>query len=409
MPNLFQNTTSGAGDLKTIFEGPIREQLNDQTKFVKMSDRVTKPWSAKQINVPLNIARNQGIGSTTDGGALPAIGRQGLTQATIVAKYNYARTGITGAMIKSSMSDAGSFVRDFQYEMDRSIQDLSTDVDRQWAWNGDGKVASMGANAVATTSITIAGRETGEPAQKFVAANMQFDIYTSAGALVQSGITIQSITGDIMASTATAVVSTPVNASLGDYIVRSGSYGNDIQGILYSQDGLTTSIYGIDRSTTPQFQGNLVDAGGQQLTLSMLQSVYNRVPYRSGKPIDWISTEFSGIQMYQKLLTPDIRFVASGGSPNKGDGSFGQGTEYNMAFMGVGVEVIWTQSPKFLFLNKKSWKWYEMCPASFADESGAPAIAQPSTDAYEMRLRWFGNAFCDQPGANAVLKGYISP
>ncbi len=36
-------------------------------------------------------------------------------------------------------------------------------------------------------------------------------------------------------------------------------------------------------------------------------------------------------------------------------------------------------------------------------------IAQSDVDSYEVRLRWFGNLFNEQPSACAVLTNYISP
>lgn len=406
MANLFQNTSSGAAELKIVYEGPIRDQLNENIPLIKMADKITKGWSGLQINVPIRSSRNQGIGATTDGGLLPTIGRQVTNQAVVNAKFLYGRAGITGPMIKAAQSDIGSFVRSMSFEMEKLTEDMKVDTDRQMGWNGTGTLATMSSAAVAATSLTIAGRESTEPALKFLDINLVFDIYTSAGVLVQSGITVQSITtGTRTSATAVIVVDTPVTSSATDIIVRSGSYNNEVQGILTTQDGGTSSVYNINRANVISYQGNLLNAASAQLSLDLMQQAYNNALYGGGKSIDAVWTDYTSIRYYQKLLVPDKRFT----NTVKADASFGMGDKFFMDFMGVAVVPSPTMPTRFFFLNKQSWKWYEQSAPAFADESGAPAIAQVSTDAYEMRLRWFANLFCDQPSTNAVLSTYISP
>jgi len=84
-------------------------------------------------------------------------------------------------MIKASQSDAGSFVRSAAYELEQGFKDLKTDLNRQLAWDGTSDLATMSVASVASAQITIAGRESTEPALKFIDVGMIIDIVDSNG------------------------------------------------------------------------------------------------------------------------------------------------------------------------------------------------------------------------------------
>ena len=124
MSNQFQSISSGLAELKNYYQGPIRDQFNEEIPILRGAEKVKQGWSGYQVVRPLRVVRNQGIGATSDGGTLPAIGRQTTQQALISAKFNYLRFGVTGPMIKASASDVGSFVRSAAYELEMGYKDL---------------------------------------------------------------------------------------------------------------------------------------------------------------------------------------------------------------------------------------------------------------------------------------------
>jgi hypothetical protein len=173
MANLFQGLTSGLAELKNFYQGPIVSQFNDDVPVYRAAEKDKKSWSGQQVIRPIKVRRNPGIGAVADGGNLPAIGRQTTEQAIIQAKFNYLRFGVTGPMIKASQSDVGSFVRTAAYELEQGYQDLMTDANRHFAWDGTGYLASVSTAAVATTTLVIAGRETGDSALRFVDVGLE--------------------------------------------------------------------------------------------------------------------------------------------------------------------------------------------------------------------------------------------
>jgi hypothetical protein len=333
MANLFDNNTSNLAQLKSIFMGPIQDLLSQDLPVLRAAEKLTKGWSGSEVIRPLRSSRNQGVGATTELGALPAIGRQGTVRATITARLNFMRFGISGLMIASSKSDSGSFIRSGQWELERGYEDLSNDLNRQYGDNGVGVLATVSANAIASTVISITGRSTGEEAAQFLAAEKVVDIYTSAGVLVAQGLTISAVTATVGALTGTITLNAPVTCSSTDVIVSSGAYNNEIQGLLAAMDGLTTTIYGVNRANVPAYQGNVTNASGAQLSLDRMQAVYNAGLKRGGvKDAQYsaIYCDFDSLRYYQRLLTPDKRYQ----NTVEGDGAFGKKGKFYLEFNG---------------------------------------------------------------------------
>lgn len=406
MSNVFQSISSGTGLLKNFYQGPIVDQFNEDVAIYRAAEKIKNAYTGFQVNRPLRLNRNTGIGASTDGGILPSIGRQTVVQATISAKFNWCRFGITAGMIKASAADAGSFVRDAAYELEQSYGDLKSDVNRQLSWDGSGTLATTNTAAVASTTLIIAGRESTEPALKFILPTMIVDIYDSTGATLKaSGVTINSISsGTGSSATATLILDTPVTSAVGDIMVRTNSKGNEIQGLLYPLDGGTSTIYGIDRSTYIQYQGNVTTVSAQ-LNLAVMQTAYNEGMRRGNAKYNAIWTDYTSLGYYQKLLTPDKRYVNS----MQGDGTFGKKSEFYLEFMGLSVVPDKDCPTRIFFLPSEVLKNYSLCDLEFADETGSQFIAQTSTDSFETRIRLFSNLFNEQPAACAVLKTYTSP
>lgn len=404
MSNQFQSITSGLAELKNIYEGPIQDQFNEDLQMFRGAEKVKKGWSGYQVVRPLRVRRNQGIGATSDGGNLPAIGIQTTTQATISAKFNYLRFGITGPMIKSSQNDQGSFVRSAAYELEQGYNDLKNDMNRQVGWDGTGTLAQANANTVASGTLVIKGRESSEPALKFVDVGLVFDI-VSGGAVIQSAITVTAISGNPDDATATLTCNAPVTCSASDTLIRSGSLNNELQGVLYSMDGGTSSIYGVSRSTYPIFQGNSLSLSSAALSLDKMQQAWNAGKRRGGAKYSAIKCDFDSLRFYQRLLTVDKRYS----NTIKGDGGFSDKDQNYLEFNGLPLVADKDFAQRILFLTENDWKLYVLCDLEFADETGTMYIAQTGTDQLEVRIRYFANLFNEQPNANSIMKTYVSP
>lgn len=407
MANNYQGVTSGLAELKIFYQGPMVDQFNEDIAIWRGCEKGAHPWSGSQVNRPMKVRRNPGIGATSDGGVLPNVGRQTTIQAVIPAKYNYLRFGITGPMIAASKSDVGSFVRAAAFELKEGYNDLKSDSNRQMSWDGTGDLARINTAAVATTSVVLKGREDTEAALKFLDVGMMVDIYTSAGAAVQQGLTINAITaGDATTATATVTFDQAVTASANDVIIRANSASQEINGLLTQLDGATSTIFtNIVRADYPITQGNAVDLNGAQMTLDSLQRVQDLAESRGGSGINAIYSDYASRRMYYKLLVGDKRYVNTA----KGDGGFADKDKSYLAFN----EIPWVADKdcptRVFFLPKGHIEKYVLQEMEFADETGTMYIAAAENDALESRVRFFANLFNAKCSASGVLVDYVSP
>lgn len=406
MPNAFQSITTGLAELKNYYQGPIKDQFSEDLPVYRAAEKIKQGWSGFQVVRPLRVRRNQGIGATSDGGILPAIGNQSTVQATIQSAFNYLRFGITGPMIKASASDVGSFVRSAAYELEMGYKDLKSDANRQLTYDGTGTLATANANTTASTSFVITSRSGTEPALKFVDVGLVFDIVsTSTGLVTNSSVTVNAVSGTPSGLTATLTLSAPVTCLATDKLIRSGSLNNEMEGILYSMDGGTTTIYNVNRSTFPSYQGNVFNKAGAQLTIDAIQQGYNEGMRRGGTKYDALYSDFDSLRMYQKLLTADKRYV----NTVKGDGGFANKDQFYLDFNGIAWVPDKDCPQTILGLESDDWKMYVLSELEFADETGSMYIAQTSADQLEVRVRFFANLFNEQPSAQFRLLNYVSP
>jgi len=403
MANSFASSTLAAtvGLLKNYYADAIVSQFNDEVPLYKAMEKGKDKAAGLQVIRAVKTVRNQGLGWTTDGGVLPSIGTQTTTQATIPFKYGYLRFGLTGPMLAASKNDKGAFASVMEYEMSEGLKDFISDFNRGLFYNGNGNLATVSANAVSSTVITVTGRESTEDGSQFLSPGMAIDVY-SGTTKVASNVIINSLTGT---TTATLTLNAAVTVSANDIVVRANNYGNEVNGLYYTLDGATSSIYGINRATYPQFQGNVVTTTGQ-LNLDLLQQTWNLGKKRGGAKYDAIYCDFDSERFYNKLLVADKRYVGR----VAGDGTFSSKEGSYLEFAGIKVTPDKDSPRRFWFVDSSTWKKYELGdPLHWVDESGSVMFQQQSADAFEVRLRHMCNIFCEKPSANAVLSGYLAP
>ncbi len=410
MGNAFQTVSAASALIKNVYRGGLIDLLNAEMAVYRAAEKMKDQYSGGSVIRALRTRRNQGIGSGSDGGTLPKIGRSVNVNATINPKYNWLRFGISAGMIKASQSNEGSFVRGYANELKMSYGDFKTDVNRQLCGAGDGALALVNTLSAASSSLVIKGRTTGEAALKYVDVDLTFDVYRAA-VLIASGVTVTAVSGSPGGATATLTLDQAITTAVGDVLVRSGATTTtDIQGLFVALDGATTgSVYGVDRAVSLAYQGNVSDvsaAASPNLSLANMQAVFNE-GLRRGNVGKYNAgyTDFSTLGMYQKLLTPDKRYVNS----KEGDGSFGNKGEFYLEFNGVALVPEKDFPVKLAFLPAEVLKYYILSELEVADETGSAYIAQSDSDQFETRLRFFGNLFNEQPAACAVLTGYTSP
>lgn len=411
MANSFASVNSALAILKNYYAGPIVSQFNDDLPLYRGAEKGKEKWNGLQVIRPVKVRRNQGIGATSDGGTLPKIGNQTTVQAIIASKYNYLRFGLTGPLIKSSQGDKGAFVTAMEFEMTEGLNDLKWDVNRQLSWDGTGYLATVGANVVASNVITITNRDnaatviqSAEGPEKFLDIGTTFDV-TDGTNIIASGITITAMSG-IGTATVTLTCDQVVTCSANQFLIRTNSLNNEIQGVATLLKSSAQTAYNISQTTYPSFLGNNVDNAGQPLNLNVMQQLYNNARRRGGAKISALYCDFDTERYYNRLLVVDKRYI---GEKVTGDGTFTQKDQVYLNFGGSPVLADQSCPTRIFMLTEGNLKKYVLAELEWADETGSYMIAQVGTDSWEVRLRLFANLFLEKPSAAGMLQNYISP
>lgn len=411
MANQFATITNALAILKNYYAGPIVSQFNDDLPLYRGAEKGKEKWNGQQVIRPVKVRRNMGIGATSDGGNLPKIGQQTTVQAIVAAKYNYLRFGLTGPLIKASQGDKGSFVTAMEFEMSEGLNDLKWDVNRQLAWNGNSRLATVSANSLGSNTISVQHRDvqasiaSAEAPEKFLDIGMQIDIIDTSNNIIANNVQITAMSG-LGTATVTLTLDNNVNVLTNNLVVRSGTATQEIQGLLTSLDGGSSSIYNVDRSVYPSFQGNSVDLAGQPLNLNAMQQVYNNARRRGGAKVSVVYCDFDSERYYNRLLVADKRYI---GEKVTGDGTFTRKDEVYLNFSGAPIMADQACPTRFFMITEGNLKKYVLAELEWADETGSYLIAQTGADAFEARLRLFANMFLEKPSGSGALQNYISP
>ena len=262
--------------LKEVYQGRIREQLNDEIVALKRITRsgsgVTNEVGGKYVTFPIHTRRNAGIGSRFESEALPTPGQQGHAAARVNLKYAYGGVQLTGQAISLSDTDAKAFAKALDNEVEGLKNDLKKDMNRQVYGSGNGAIGvASGANTGATVPVY--------DARLFQVGAV---VDTQTGTTVDnSGLVISAV--DVAAGTVTFTTTPGTALADGDIIVRKGSgvaaAGNrELTGLaaIVSDSG---TLYNIDPSTEPEWKATVNDNSGtlralsESLMINMVDSI----------------------------------------------------------------------------------------------------------------------------------------
>jgi hypothetical protein len=251
--------------LKEVYQGRIREQLNDEIVALKRITRsgsgVTNEVGGKYVTFPIHTRRNSGIGSRFESEALPTPGQQGHAAARVGLKYAYGGVQLTGQAISLSDTDSKAFAKALDNEVEGLKNDLKKDMNRQVYGSGNG---AIGVASDANTGATVPVYD----ARLFQVGSV---VDTQTGTTVDNaGLVISAI--DVAASTVTFTTTPGTALADGDIIVRAGSgvgaAGNrELTGLaaIVSDSG---TLYNIDPTAEPEWKASVDSNSGTNRALS---------------------------------------------------------------------------------------------------------------------------------------------
>jgi len=287
--------------LKEVYQGRIREQLNDEIVALKRITRsgsgVTNEVGGKYVTFPIHTRRNSGIGSRFESEALPTPGQQGHAAARVGLKYAYGGVQLTGQAISLSDTDSKAFAKALDNEVEGLKNDLKKDMNRQVYGSGNGAIGvASGANTGATVPVY--------DARLFQVGAV---VDTQSGTTVDNaGLVISAI--DVAAGTVTFTTTPGTALADGDIIVRKGSgvaaSGNrELTGLaaIVSDSG---TLYNIDPTAEPEWKATVDSNSGtnralsESLMINMVDSIRTK-----GGSTTLILQSLGGRRTYFNLLS----------------------------------------------------------------------------------------------------------
>lgn len=252
--------------LKEVYQGRIREQLNNEIKTLKRITRsgngVTSEVGGKYVTFPVHTRRNQGIASRLENEVLPAPGQQGYAAARIGLKFSYGGIQLTGQAIALSDSDPKAFAKVLDEEIEGLKKDVKKDVNRQIYGDGTGAISTV-TTAGTTVNTVIVG-----DARNFQ-IGMNVDLVTLPSTVAVVGRTVTSIN---IATKTITLSGAAFSSAVGQLVTRSGSgpapAGNrEITGFgaIVSDTG---TLYNIDPTVEPEWKAKVDQNGGTARALS---------------------------------------------------------------------------------------------------------------------------------------------
>ena len=253
--------------LKEVYQGRIREQLNDEIVALKRITRsgagVTNEVGGKYVTFPIHTRRNSGIGSRFESEALPTPGQQGHAAARVGLKYAYGGVQLTGQAISLSDTDAKAFAKALDNEVEGLKNDLKKDMNRQVYGSGNGAIGvATGANTGAVVPVADA---------RLFQVGMVVD--TQTGTTVDNtNLVVASVDLTVGANTVTFTTTPGTALASADIIVRAGSGiaaggTKELTGLaaIVSDSG---TLYNIDPTVEAEWKATVDANGGTPRALS---------------------------------------------------------------------------------------------------------------------------------------------
>lgn len=409
--------------LKTVYPGTIGEQLNNEVgPWAVMEPKLIRAAQGKGFTRALHVGRNQSIAARSDLQRLPGAGVQRSVNATINLARNYIIGQFTGGIVRDSYDDKAAFVNVMYDEMTRSLTDFTNDLARQVA-TGHAKLAKV--NGTVTASATI-------PVDSVLNLGINMRVQVFNGATEQNAIAY-SIAADTGGFTIIAIdrVNSTVTADAvqtltsGAFIYRAGNFDGTT---VAETQGLATMVtntgtyFGLNRTTVPEVQANVVDFVNIATTPDAafedgLQAASDAVTIWGGDVVDLWYMDFPTRRRYLKQIQTLRQYVVNAGSAAP---RFAGGAATSKDFQkGLSGAVVFNDAPmiasrridaKTMYgLKSDTWEGYKASEIEWlpnGDGTGGvlhPLLAAQGLDAFMFACNFDSQPYCNTPSKNVKI------
>lgn len=253
--------------MKEVYQGRVREQLNDEIttlkRITRSGDGVTNEVGGKYVTFPLHVRRNNGIAARLENETLPTPGQQGYAAARIGLKYQYAGIQLTGQAISLSDTDPKAFAKALDQEVNGAKNDFKKDLNRQMYQSGNGRIATVRA-VVTSTVIPV------DDARLFQIGEA-VDLITLPSTVATPNRVVNSV--DLTPGANTVTLSgAAITTVVGQILTRTGSgpaaSGNRELTGLAAIVAASGTLYNVNPATEPEWTATVYANGGTPRALS---------------------------------------------------------------------------------------------------------------------------------------------
>jgi hypothetical protein len=393
-----------SGVLKDVYLGSVVEQLNNEVLLPQRIGRESQDFAGNQVVLSVHKQRSSGVFARGENVAFANPGAQLYAKPVFDIKALYGRVRITGLGRVKTATQAGSFLKVLEGEINGMRNDLKMDIARQLYGDGTARISSgsaAAANVIDIRPIAGGSTNTAEPLRKGeIYIGMQIDGGTVAAPTTRFAdrgvsdvsVSLAQITIDGAAVTMTSGT---------DFIFRQG---NAVAGVSYEIDGLgkvlptaANTFGGIDASAAGNgwWDNQRINAAGA-LTLDLMTQAINSVTVAGGDTSGMISSP--GIQRALfNLLQPQVRYV----EPMTLHGGFKALDYFGAPF------IVDRQAPfgKVFFLAEKELKMFDTGDWNWLDEDGNILKWVVGYDAWEAVLAKYCNLGAQRRNTQLLLYG----
>jgi ribosomal protein S9 len=384
---------TAASAITKIGYGDIHEQLDPYITALQLVDRGSKHINEanQEVQFGAHMQRSQGVGARAESEQLPTAGANKDARASMFLKYQYGRIQGTGQVFKQVTGNTTSFVDWMQREVTTITDTLKRDLNREVYGDGTGTMATLTANAITATVITV-----DDP--HFVEIGMYVDVLTAA--TLGNNPPTKGNTAPMLVTAVDPVGLTitlsggTVTALLNSVVVRTDS-ASGVNNWKKEWEGLglitnASSTYAnLAPGTWPLWVPGYVATSVATLSELTLTHLAQGIHQRGGKVTDFL-TSYGVVNAYWNTLQGKRQFTGDQATGKMVGGM--QQPAFQSIFGEVPITADWAAPKGTLWsLNKDEMYVHQLADWNWMDKTGTMWQQVPNTDAYSATIFQYSN------------------
>lgn len=259
-----QSLTNFTNAMKENYEPGLRNAVNNNSAVWSEAIKNTDDIIGEEAVWSVHSGRSASTGARAELGTLPTADRQRHLKARRALTYQYHTIKVSGPAKHLTRNDEGAFARALETEVKGAEKDLKNDMNRQVFGQAatvnseteTGVIATLSADPVTGTTLTIGNEDTSVVRHFFPGMKISLIDPATGSARTQPTGGYEVTATDRSAKTITIGSAADAGIASGDFVVRFGNVGNEIDGLRYL---IGTSDYaGITAASNPAWNSETV-------------------------------------------------------------------------------------------------------------------------------------------------------